>query len=154
MLIPDLAGSTELPPDSDITPESDVEEPDEDPQPPDPQADELDGLRIRQLAQGRRAIYRSRSYALIAALVCLVAAVQLCLNAARRLLHHIPGIRPYAYLCFALAFLMAFLFFLRRTIELHRELNQPHPDHSPPSEPDFSPLSDGSQRWEKLDHIE
>src|SRR5262245_19039332 len=42
--------------------------------------EELDGLRIRQLASLRRSEYRSRSHAIIAMLVCAVAAAQLALR--------------------------------------------------------------------------
>jgi hypothetical protein len=120
----------------------------------DAQEDELDGLRIRQLAASRRAVYRSRSYALIAALVCLVAAIQLAINAIGRFRNHDPGIRPYAYLCFAIAALMAFIFFIRRMLEFNREVRKAHQDAVDHATPDFTPLSDGSQRWKHLDNIE
>ena len=41
--------------------------------------DELDHFRITQRATLRRALYRSRSYAIIAAVVCVVAGVQLAI---------------------------------------------------------------------------
>src|SRR5215208_103596 len=44
---------------------------------------ELDGLRIRELAAERRAIYRQRSYCVIFASFCAVAAMQLIWNAVR-----------------------------------------------------------------------
>ncbi len=131
--------------------DADADAPEE---PADPQEDELDGLRIRQYAASRRAIYRSRSYALIAALVCLVAAVQLVFNAIGRFHGTTPGIRPYAYLCFALAGFLAFIYFLRRMLELNREVRGMHPHEPTNPNPDFTPLSDGSQRWKRLDDIQ
>src|SRR5688500_20375866 len=45
----------------------------------DERADELDGLRIRQLSALRRGAYRGRSYALIGVGACVVTAIQLLL---------------------------------------------------------------------------
>src|SRR4051812_27967569 len=49
---------------------------DEPADPVDPRADELDGIRIKQLATLKRSAYRSRSHAVVACVVCVVAMVQ------------------------------------------------------------------------------
>src|SRR6185295_14826013 len=46
-------------------------------QPPQHKEDDLDALRIRQIARSRRSAYRSRGYLLIGSAVCAVLALQL-----------------------------------------------------------------------------
>src|SRR5215213_203635 len=48
----------------------------EEPAPDADREEELSGVRIRQLAAARRAAYRSRSYCVIGAIVCVVAVVE------------------------------------------------------------------------------
>ncbi|HEX2972156.1 MAG TPA: hypothetical protein VHP11_07475, partial [Tepidisphaeraceae bacterium] len=45
--------------------------------PPEPSREELDGMRIRRIAEMRRSACRSASYCIIGALACWVMAVQL-----------------------------------------------------------------------------
>lgn len=129
----------------------------DDPEPPAPQesdrADELDGLRIRQLATLRRAAYRSRSHAIVAMLVCAAAVVQAGFLLVQHLLRIGFDARLLLYAAFILAGAYGALFFYRRALALHREATQSHLDN-PTTPPDFSTLSDGSQRWKNLEEIQ
>jgi hypothetical protein len=122
--------------------------------PPDPLANdpELDGLRIRQLSTMRRAAYRSRSHAVVAMLVCVVAVVQAAIDLIGDVRHAAIGWRIPVYLAFIVAGTVGAIFFARRASALHREAKatrlQP-----PATPPDFSTLGDGSQRWPNLEDI-
>jgi hypothetical protein len=114
--------------------------------------DELDGLRIRQLASARRAAYRSRSYCVIAAMVCVVAVVQLAWNGIALLRAAGWGMRPVSYFLFAILAGWGAAFFTRKAMELNREAKKSTlPD--PTTSPDFSNLSDGSERWKNLEDV-
>jgi hypothetical protein len=115
-------------------------------------AAELDGLRIRQLASLRRSEYRSRSHAIIAMLVCAVAAAQLALTTWLRV--RAIGWTSVPLLCAALIPLAVWgtVHFYRRAIELHREATRPMQD-VPQEAPDFSTLGDGSEQIDRLDEI-
>jgi hypothetical protein len=113
---------------------------------------ELDGVRIRQLAAMRRATYRSRSHAVIATLVCVVAAMQATIYLVQHLLHLGFSWRVLLYAAFVIAGSYGAIFFARRAIALHREATQSRV-LEPSSPPDFSTLSDGSQRWKDLEDI-
>lgn len=102
---------------------------------------ELDGLRIRQLATARRAAYRARSYTIIAAGVCLVAAGQF--------LWHIRTSPP-RQLVLAAAALVLFAWFARIAWRLHREAARTVAKE-PTTLPDFSRLGDGSDAWKRLE---
>src|SRR5688500_6079032 len=73
---------------------------------------QLDGLRIRQLATARRAASRARSYAVIAAGVCLVAAGQFA---------WIIRFAPLRHAIFAILSLAGFVYFARLARRLHGE---------------------------------
>jgi hypothetical protein len=120
--------------------------------PPDPSQDELDGLRIRQLAALRRAAYRSRSYCFIAFAAAVVAAIQLIVNAVHHLQWHQSIRRPLLYLCAAITLLVAARFFALLTLKFHREANPP-PLPPPTTKPDFSPLGDGSHHAKNLEQL-
>ena len=105
--------------------------------------DELDGLRIRQLATARRAAYRARSYAIIAAAVCLVATGQFL---------WIVRTAPLRYALFAAASLAGFVYFARMARRLNEEATRPTLAE-PVREPDFTSLGDGSEAWKKLNDI-
>ena len=107
-------------------------------------SDELDGIRIRRLAAVRKAAYRARSHCIIAAVACLVVAIQLIWSAVERL-------AP-LYALFAIAALVGTLSFVRRAAKLHREAMQSLLDE-PTTSPDFSTLSDGSQQASNLENI-
>jgi hypothetical protein len=114
--------------------------------------DELSGLRIRQLATARRAAYRSRSHCVVGALVCVVAVVQLTWNGIRSLLASGFGARPIAYLLVAGIAVWGAVFFFRKAMELDREAKRSDLPAAT-GEPDFTPLSDGSQQWKNLDEV-
>ena len=122
------------------------------PPPGDDRSAELDGLRIRQLATLRRAAYRSRSHAIIALLVCAVAVVHTSILLAQHLRYFGWGWRPPVYIAVILAAMYGVTFFWRRAVALHREAKQSHLE-TPTTPPDFSTLSDGSQRWKNLEDL-
>lgn len=111
----------------------------------------LSELRIRQISALRRAAYRSRSWVIIAAGVCLVAAVKLLLSA---IIDVRAGRRaaPIGYALAAVALFILAAHFIRRAVEMThriRQTSQPEPTEPP----DFSSLSDGSQRWKNLEDM-
>src|SRR4051794_23728897 len=77
--------------------------------------EELDGQRIRQFTALRRGAIRARSWCLIAATVCGVAAVQLVIKSIQNVRHtHAWGLRPTGFVLFAVAALMVGGYFVRR----------------------------------------
>src|SRR4029079_13459935 len=111
---------------------------------PEQPNDELDSLRIRQFATLRRATYRSRSYAIIAAIACGGTALQLAWLAIRRASVATWDWRPALLGALAIISVLGSIWFARRATDLHRQAKQtllPEPT----SQPDFSELSDGSQ---------
>lgn len=117
----------------------------------EPDDDELNALRIQQRSTLRRAVYRSRSYAIIAAIVCVVAAVQVG-QFAYRAIRANSATWAVAYLFAMIGGAVGAVYFYRRALALHQETKRPElsvPDHPP----DFSTLSDGSQRWENLHDV-
>ena len=123
------------------------------PEPADDRAAELDGMRIRQLASLRRAAYRSRSHAVIAMLLCAVAVIQAGILLVEHLLQFGIAPRVALYAAFVLVGGYGAVFFARRAIALHREAKQSRLE-TPNVAPDFSTLSDGSQRWKNLENLE
>ena len=116
-----------------------------------PNDDELDALRIQQRATLRRAIYRSRSYAIIAAVVCVVATVQLG-QFAYRAIRTNSAVWAVAYLFAMIGSALGAIYFYRRALALHQETRRPElsaPEHPP----DFSTLGDGSEQWQKLHDV-
>src|SRR5689334_19180551 len=107
---------------------------------------ELDGLRIRQLATERRAMFRQTSYCVVAALFCAVAVAEFIWSAAT--LVRVAGWTQKAigYGLFALLATWGTIYFTRRARKLHREATRTTLA-APGAEPDFSALGDGSQRW-------
>jgi hypothetical protein len=112
---------------------------------------ELDGLRIRQRMTMVRSAYRSRSYAVIAAVVCVVLVVQSVLSMVHRMR---TGSLAMAgmYLLFALIGAWGTIYFFRKAASLHREAKRSSLD-APELAPDFSTLSDGSERIRNLEDI-
>ncbi len=141
--------------------------------------DELDGLRIRQLAALRRGAYRVRSYMIVGAGGCAVAAVQLVWMTVAS--HRAAASLGYILMAIVAAFGCSY--FVRRIRAISKELDHsrldahamrcvqcgydvrglssgscpecgaPLPAPPPPAEPDFSTLSDGSQQWKNLEDI-
>jgi hypothetical protein len=115
---------------------------------------ELDGLRIRQLTALRRGAIRSRSWCLITAAVCIVGTVQLLINIVQVIRYeHSLGLRAMGYLLVAIGGCIAAIFSIWRAQILKREIDKPLLDE-PKNPPDFSTLSDGSERWKSLENIE
>ncbi len=117
--------------------------------------DELSALRIRQLVNNRRALFRARTWALIAAVLAMVAAAQTELTAVRYLRLRHPGLWPWLYGAGGLALVAVAIFFARSVLDYTRSLSRSALDQLPPpeGEPDFSGLSDGSQHWKMLDQM-
>ena len=113
---------------------------------------ELSRLRVRQLSALRRAAYRTRSYCVIGAVGCAVAAVKLVLMTSAHAHARGWGLRPVLYVLAAAAALAGVRFFFGRAAGLTRELNRPA-QTDPDSPPDFSTLSDGSQHWKNLEEL-
>ena len=116
---------------------------------------ELNGLRIRQHTALRRGAFRARSYALIGAAACGFGGVLLLLIAvAHTAVRRGVGMLPLGCALASAAALALALHFARRVRELSREIATPAPlPPPPPGGPDFSTLSDGSQRWRNLEDI-
>ncbi|MGH7214395.1 MAG: hypothetical protein ACREIT_06500 [Tepidisphaeraceae bacterium] len=142
-LVPSVGGSSEPPAPPDY----------EAPEAPD--VDELDALRIRNLSVARRAAIRSRSYMLIGAAACLIGAVKLVLmtiEEAAGAAPRGPDAWSTGYVLLAAVALAASVYFMRRATQIRRELAQPTLSE-PTAPPDFSTLSDGSQRWKNLEEV-
>ena len=119
---------------------------------PDDRADELSALRIRQLSAAKRAAYRSRSYCVIAAVVCVVAIVQLVWNGVLLLRGGGWTSRPVSYFLFAILAAWGVGYFVRHATAFHREA-QRSALPEPTTPPDFSTLGDGSEQWKKLEDV-
>jgi DNA-directed RNA polymerase subunit RPC12/RpoP len=113
---------------------------------------QLDALRIRQRTTMVRSAYRSRSYAIIATIVCTVLAVQSSIFAIHRFRAHSSPL-AFLYLVFCLAGAWGAIFFFRNALSLHREARKPSLDE-PTAPPDFSDLGDGSDRVRKLEEMQ
>jgi hypothetical protein len=118
----------------------------------DERAAELDGLRIRQLSTLRRAAYRSRSYAIIAAGACAVVAAQLVLLTIRHVRTLGWSAQAIGYVLLVPVAAWGAWYFLGRAMALHRETRRTLLTN-PTQPPDFSTLSDGSQQVKNLEDI-
>lgn len=123
--------------------------------------DELSALHIKATASERRALIRHRSHLIIGVILCLGAASQLLVSMVRL------SLRPHAWqrplLIDTLLFLILYLMALYLAVHLARrwytragELKEQY-SHSaltePTSPPDYSALSDGSQRLRALEEM-
>jgi hypothetical protein len=115
-------------------------------------SDELDASRIQKIAKLRRAAIRSRSYCIIALIFCVVAALQLIYAAIHRYKSGVGGLTTFSFFIDAAAFLFAAGYCAVLAGRFHREARLP-PPALPDQPPDFSKLSDGSQRARNLDQI-
>jgi DNA-directed RNA polymerase subunit RPC12/RpoP len=125
----------------------------------DPHADqrareaELDGMRIRQLSNARRALIRLRTYLFIGCVLGAVGGVQLIIKAVQRVRHEgLWDLRTVGFIAFAAACFMVAVFFLNRMTQMSHELKRPLLEE-PTTPPDFSMLSDGSQHARDLEDI-
>lgn len=116
-------------------------------------SDELDGGRIRQIAQMRRSAYRSRSYCLIAAVGLLVGTVQLVYLAIQHMRSAGWGVTPMGYLLLAGFGPYLAVRFYRRAQAFGAEAAR-STLQEPEQTPDFSGLSDGSHQWQNLRDIQ
>jgi len=113
---------------------------------------ELDGLRLRHLVVVRRAAIRSRTYAVVGMVCCLMLVVKLVMMArdeARVVGWH--G-RQGSFVACAVAALAGAGYFARRAAYWGREsraAKMPEPE----GPPDFSTLSDGSQHARNLEEM-
>ena len=113
----------------------------------------LDGARIHQLTSLRRGAIRARTYLHIGWVVCATGGVQLTLKAMQRVRYeHVWDSRTFAFGIFSVVCFMISLYFLKRALEIGRELKTPLLEE-PTTPPDFSTLSDGSQHARNLDDI-
>jgi hypothetical protein len=104
---------------------------------------ELDHLRIMQRSTLRRALYRSRSHAVIAAVVCLVAGVQLAISTINAIRTR-SLVWATAYVVLMITSAIGATFFYRRAIALHREATQSaQRQEATPTIADFTPFSGG-----------
>jgi uncharacterized Zn-finger protein len=118
--------------------------------------EELDGLRIRQFTAARRAAYRQRSYLIVALGGCAVATGQLLWMTYQHVGRAGWQAKPLGYLLFALASAVAAIMLARQvrlmSAALATSALAPQRDATL-REPDFTPLSDGRDRWEKLNDV-
>src|SRR5206468_2793598 len=101
----------------------------------------LDNLRITRITGLRRANYRSRSHAIIAAIVCLVGAIQSLVLATRELQRAGRLWLIALYVLLAMVAVWGSIFFTRRAIALHREINRPPGDSRTPESASSGPPS-------------
>ncbi|CAN5474827.1 hypothetical protein BH09PLA1_BH09PLA1_05930 [soil metagenome] len=119
--------------------------------PGESERDELDANRIQQRSTLRRALYRSRSYAIIASIVCVVAVAQLA-QFAYRAIQAKTLIWAVGYILAMLVGVVGAIFFYRRAIAFHQEARRSE-SSEPHVPPDFSTLGDGSQQWQNLHDV-
>jgi len=120
--------------------------------PPD-RDDELDGLRIRRVAQMHNAAYRTRSYCLVAAFACLGIALQLTWLAVGQLRAAGWTWRAITYLLLAVACALLVPFFLVRAGRAQRQARQSGLTE-PPRPPDFVPLGSRAEPWKDLEKMQ
>jgi hypothetical protein len=135
-------GSTDLP-------DAEADEPSESTDVPE---DELSAIRIRQIAAGRRASYRARSYCIIAATVCLVATAELISIIVRQYRLAGWGLQCTGYLLFTFLALYGVGYFTVRAVRMHREATRSSLAE-PALAPDFSTLDNGSKRVQNLEDV-
>ncbi len=114
--------------------------------------DHLNERHIKSIAHEKRAAYRNRTYMLLIAITCVVGASQLCWLAYGQVLEH--KWKPVAA-CAVIAggLILASLGFFRRARAYGIEAKKTAITE-PNVEPDFAPLSDGSQVVENLENLE
>ena len=114
--------------------------------------DDLDGARILQISKLRRSAYRSRSYCIIGAILCAVAAVKLGINCVK-LVWNVGWSGWLALHILAVAVCATFATRLyAKSREYAREAAQSALEE-PTKPPDFSTLGDGSQSWKSLEEM-
>ena len=131
---------------------TEVQESDESQEPPLPD-DLLTAVRVRQLSAERRALYRQRSYCVVAAVACAVTIAQLAWMIIQHVRQrHAWGLQCTGYVLFIALAAYGGLYFLIHARRLHREAKQTSLIE-PTQPPDFSTLDDGSSRVANLEEI-
>jgi hypothetical protein len=121
--------------------------------PPQPEtATQFDSLRIRQTIALRRALHRARAYSVIASIACAAVAAQCAYLAWQQVRAGNLGIRVMALLIVMTGATAGVMWFARRAAALKREAARSHLAE-PEVAPDFSTLSDGSQRSRNLEQL-
>ncbi|HWE98130.1 MAG TPA: hypothetical protein VG269_29565 [Tepidisphaeraceae bacterium] len=121
--------------------------------------EELLELRIRQFSTLRRTAYRTRSYFIVGTSACLIVAIQLMIRGVQAL--HVVGWRgrPIGYFLAAGACLVGMVEFAIRVARVQRGINadlrarEQEEIEAAKQEPDFTPLSDGSQQARNLEQM-
>ena len=116
-----------------------------------PREPELSELRIKQISNLRRGAYRNRSWCVVGAVACLVGAAQLVQMTVREARRG-SVILPIGFCLGAAAALVGTAYFIRSVMLLTREIRA-STIPEPATPPDFSTLSDGSQRWRNLGEV-
>ena len=115
--------------------------------------EDLHYLRIRQaVLTERRALARTRTWYIVGTAGFAVAAVQMLVLAYKYVYVSGAGwrLRPIGYVFAALTASIAAAIWLRQILRINQELRRPVLDE-PTTPPDFSTLSDGSERWKNLE---
>ena len=117
-----------------------------------PAVDELDGVRIRQLAAARRAMYRIRSYYVIGAAASGVVAIELLWMAYGRI--RTTGLTLWVAIdaLFACIAVWGTQRLGRTVIAISRELARSTLS-TPSTPPELSKLGDGSEQWKRLNDV-
>lgn len=119
----------------------------------DPREDELNGIRIKQIAAGRRAAIRGISYLWVGVFACVAVVGGLIQKAYQRVSHERRwDLRTFAFIGGAAVTFSLAGYFYRNLRALKREVDKPLLDE-PTTPPDFSTLSDGTQQWKNLDDV-
>ena len=114
-----------------------------------PDLSTLNERRIRAVVIERRAVYRSRSWAIVLAGVCVVGAGQMVLLIVRAVSDGAVTGRTIGFMVATPVALVLTVYFARKAVEFGRRAAQVRtPD--PQTAPDFSTLSDGSQTVRNL----
>ncbi len=120
--------------------------------------DDLDGSRIRRVAMLKRTAYRSRSYCVIIAIGCLAGAGQCIWNVVTAIRFPAAGTATaYGVIGLWMAATAGCIYlgnrFYRRAGKYAREAEATSLSE-PAAPPDFTALSDGSQRWKNLERLD
>jgi hypothetical protein len=113
---------------------------------------ELDGLRVRNLVVAKRAAIRSRTYAIVGAVLCLMTAIDMVISTVTDVRKGGWHPKEVGYVMVAAAALLALIPLVQNAILYGRESKAvviPEPE----TPPDFSTLSDGSQISEQLKDV-
>lgn len=116
---------------------------------PGQEPDDLDGLRIRQVYQLRRSLYRARRYWLVGTGICVVAAGQIVWKLVTSPAGSM-GVSNWRAAVLAVACIVGAIFCFRQAVQIGRSARQ-STLREPERAPDLSALSDGSQYWKNLE---